>query len=314
MGKTLLILLAGFAVSFGILAQNKNRLYMDSVDRMVNQVTDYSAKNASTSGVQKALNQLYLDPSWRGSYANLAIAGGKANITVVNDSADGEPKAHQVKILSSSANALTQVVVFDSEFHEFAVWAKDTVIDVTTQDSVGVDDPDLLMQKAPFMPKIDKDGLFGAALSQDYLVSEDSDSELDLFDFGNGHFHPDDGFPNNNFYNDTTMTPKVPNVIYVQGDLHIRDDRTVYGIYVVEGDVLLNEDAHIKGVLYLPNASSRVYNRENESSQVTGGIVTWGEVDGDGYPIVVRHKPEFLRALVSGYADNNPPIRVLTWK
>jgi hypothetical protein len=155
MGRTLLILMAGFAISFGILAQSKNRRYIDSVDRMVKQVSEYSAKNASSSGVHKALNQLYLDSSWRGNYNNLAIAGGTANITVVDDSAGGAPKAHQVKILSASGSALTEVVVFDSEFQDFAVWAKDTVIDVTTQDSLGINDGDLLIQNAPFMPKID---------------------------------------------------------------------------------------------------------------------------------------------------------------
>jgi hypothetical protein len=103
-------------------------------------------------------------------------------------------------------------------------------------------------------------------------------------------------------------------VIHVNGDLHIRDDRTVYGIYVVEGNVLLNENAKVRGVLYLPNASSRVYNRENHNSSVVGGIVTWGEVDGEGAQILVRHKPEFLRKLVSNYAPDNPPIRVLSWQ
>jgi hypothetical protein len=303
MGKTLLILLAGFAISFGILAQSKNRRYLDAVDRMVNQVADYTAKNASTSGVHKALNQLYLDPSWRGSYENLTIAGGTTNIIVVDDSAGAAPKAHQVKILSNSANVLTQVIVFDTEFHEFAVWAKDTVIDVTTQDSLGTDDPDLLMQNAPFMPKIDKDSLYSTASAQNQLKNED------FF----GHYHPDSGFPNGSFYHDSTAVSLVPNVIYVNGDLHVREG-TVYGIFMVKGDVLLNKNTQIKGVLYLPNASSKVYNRANGSSQVTGGIVTWGEIDGDGYPIIVRYTPKFLRALVSDYARNNPPIRVLTWK
>jgi hypothetical protein len=106
----------------------------------------------------------------------------------------------------------------------------------------------------------------------------------------------------------------VANVIHVQGDLHIRDGRTIYGIYVVDGDVMLNENAKVRGVLYLPNPSSKVYNRENATSQVTGGIVTWGMVDGDGYKIIVKHKPEYLNALVSKYAPDNPPLRVLTWK
>jgi hypothetical protein len=305
MGRTLLILLTGFAASFGVLAMSKNQRFADSLDRMIGQVDEYSEKNASTSGVHKALNQLYLNPAWRGSYNDLAIAGGTVDITVVDDSVGGAPKAHQVKILSSSANTLTQVVVFDSEFQEFAVWAKDTVINVTTQDSLGINDSDLLIQNAPFMPKIDKDGLFNKAMEQSHLYDHG----------GENHFHPLDGFPNSDgFYYDSTAAPKVPNVIHVDGDLHVRADRTVYGIFIVEGDVLLSTNAKVSGVLYLPNSTSRIYNRDNASSQVTGGIVTWGEVDGDGYPIVVRHRPEFLRALVPEFSPNNPPIRVLTWK
>lgn len=304
MGKTLLILLAGFAISFGILAQSKNQRYLDSLDRMVNQVAEYSAKNASTSGVHKALNQLYLDPSWRGIYDNLSIAGGTANITVVDDSAGAAPKAHQVKILSASGSTLTEVVVFDSEFHEFAVWAKDTVINVITRDSSNVENADLLVQKAPFMPKIDYDGLFSEALNQSHLYNSD----------GEGHYHPDNGFPNGSFYHDSTAISQTPNVIHVGGDIHVRDGRTVYGIFVVEGDVLLDEDSRIRGVLYLPNASSRIYNNDNDDSRVTGGIVTWGSVDGENDYIIVRHRPEYLRALVKSFAPNNPPIRVLTWK
>jgi hypothetical protein len=312
MGRTLLILLTGFAASFGVLAMSKNQRFADSLDRMVKQVADYSAKNASTSGVQKALNQLYLNPAWRGSYNNLAIAGGTANITVVNDSADGDAIAHQIKILSSSANTLTQVIVFDSEFQEFAVWAKDSVnlLTTTTQDSNGVGDSDLLMQNAPFMPKIDKDALLYKAVEQGNVYDNG----------GEPHFHPLNGFPyTGGFYVDSTAVPKVANVIHVEDDLHVKDDRTVYGIFIVEGDVLLSSNAHIKGVIYLPNASSRVYNHSSmvalESGQVTGGIVTWGEIDfGAGRQLIVRHKPEFLRTLVSNYADNNPPIRVLTWK
>jgi hypothetical protein len=74
------------------------------------------------------------------------------------------------------------------------------------------------------------------------------------------HFHPDDGFPGTGgFYYDSTAVPKTPNLIYVDGDLHVRDDLTVYGVFIVEGDVLLNSNARINGVLYLPNVSSRIY-------------------------------------------------------
>jgi hypothetical protein len=305
MGRTLLILLTGFAVSFGILAQSKNQRLGESVDRMVSQVADYSAQNAASSGVYMALNQLYLNPAWRDGYNNLVIGGNTLSVTVKDDSLGATPLAHRVKISASAgASGLVQVSVFDSKFQEFAVWAKDTVISVTTQDSTGVAAPGLLIKKAPFMPKIDKTALVSDATAQGHVYGHDEES----------HFHPGNGFPNGTFYHDSTAISQNANVIYVKGNLHIRDGRTVYGIYVVEGDVLLNTNAKIRGVLYLPNSSSRVYNRENGSSQVTGSIVTWGRVDGKAYQIIVKHRPQYLRELVSNYAPDNPPIRVLTWK
>jgi hypothetical protein len=313
MGRILLILLVGFAASFAILARGKEQRFVDSVDIMVDQLTSSTAKNAAASGAYMALNQLYQNPAWRTGYSNLVIGGNALDVMVTNDSVGATPQPFQVKISASAGNAdnsnLTEVVVFDRGFQNFAVWAKDTVISATTYDSLGVNKPELLMKDAPFMPKIDKTGLVSKASDQGYVFGNDTD-----IDYGSGHFHPSTGFPNNSFYHDSTALSQTPNVIYVNGDLHIRDARTVYGIYVVEGDVLLNENATVRGVLYLPNSSSRVYNRENHNSSVVGGIVTWGEVDGEGAQILVRHKPEFLRKLVSNYAPDNPPIRVLSWK
>jgi hypothetical protein len=308
MGRTLLILVVGFAASFAILVRGKELRFVDSVERMVDQYTSSTAKNASASGAYMALNRLYLTPSWRAGYSNLILNGDTLTVTVKNDSLGMTPLSHRVKIISSAENTdatnLTQVSVFDAPFNDFAVWAKDTVISVTTYDSLGANKPELLIKNAPFMPKIDKPGLVSDASAQSHIYNEDDES----------HFHPDHGFPNGSFYYDSTAISQTPNVIHVNGDLHIRDDRTVYGIYVVEGDVLLNTDAQVTGILYLPNASSRVYNRENGNSSVVGGIVTWGEVDGAGPQILVKHKPEFLRKLVSNYAPDNPPIRVLSWK
>lgn len=304
MGKTLLLLLAGFAASFVILARGKDQRFADSVDRMVKQFSGATAKNATTSGAYMALNRLFLTPSWRGGYSNLVLGGEVLNVAVKNDSNGMTPKPHQVKILANAGNNLTEVVVFDSQFHKFAVWAKDTVISVVTRDSTGVANPDLLIQNAPFMPKIDKNTMVGDAAAQSHVYGEDDES----------HFHPADGFPNGSFYYDSTAISQVPNVIHVAGDLHIRDNRIVYGIYVVDGDVLLNYHANIRGMIYLPNSTSRVYNKENGGSYVLGGIVTWGQVDGNGYTINVKHYPKYLRDLVSNYAPDNPPLRVVSWK
>ena len=307
MGRILLILLVGFAASFAILARGKEQRFVDSVEKMVDQFTSSTAKNAAASGAYMALNQLYQNPAWRAGYSNLVIGGNALNVTVKNDSIGMTPNPFQVKISASAGNAdndnLTQVVVFDRGFQEFAVWAKDTVISVTTRDSLGIDAPQLRMLDAPFMPKIDKAVMVGDAAGQGHVYSEDSES----------HFHPSHGFPNGSFYHDSTASSQVANIIHVVGDLHLRDNRIVYGIFIVEGDVLIDENVQIKGVLYLPNAASRVYNRQ-DNSQILGGIVTWGMVDGNGYQIIVQHKPRYLYELVSNYAAANPPLRVLSWK
>lgn len=308
MGRTLLILLVGFAASFGVLATSNNRRLIDSVDRMVDQFSNYKTKNAATSGAYLALNQLFQNKAWRAGYNNLVINGDTLNVTVTDNSTDASLGLYRVKINSvgrnDAANNTSQVLLFDRKFQEFAVWAKDTVVNVTTQDSIPTNNPNMLIKNAPFMPKIDRDGLFSEAMTQGHLENEDM----------NNHYHPDDGFPNGNFYYDSTSTSTTANVIHVNGNLHIRDNRTVYGIYIVEGDVLLGASAKVRGVLYLPNTTSRVYNRTNSNSQVLGGIVTWGEIDGESAQIFVRHKPEFMRELALNFAPNNPPIRVLTWK
>jgi hypothetical protein len=307
MGRTLLILLAGFAASFGVLAMSKNQRLVSSVGQMVEQLGDYEAKNTASSGAYLALNQLYQNPAWRGTN-NFVIGANMLAVTVKNDSLGGAPLPHRVRIVANAGNAeasgLTQVVIFDRGFQEFAIWAKDTVINAITYDSLGVANSDLLVKNAPFMPKINKDSLFAVASVQGHLENEDM----------NGHYHPDNGFPNGSFYYDSTAVSQTANVIHVGGNLHIRDDRTVYGIFIVEGHVLLDVNTKLQGVIYLPNPSSRVYNNDPANSQVVGGIVTWGEVDGNGYQIIVRHHPQYMRALASKYAPNNPPLRVLTWK
>lgn len=304
MGRTLLILLSGFAMSFGVLSLSKNQRLVDSTSRVVDSFTRYSSKNAATSGAYMALNRLYLDSSWRDGYSNLMLAGNEVNVQIEDASDDASIGDYRVRIRATGANgdtaSTTEVVAFDRRFDNFAVWSKDTVISTVTKDSLGNVNSNLTMQKAPFMPKINKTGLMNAAAAQFHVYNEDEES----------HFHPGDTFPNGSFY----YLFNVPNVIRVVGDLHVRDARTIHGIYIVEGDVLLNENATVNGVLYLPNATSRIYNREAAASQVTGGIVTWGEVDGVGYPINVQHKPEYWRAFIKNYAPDNAPIRVISWK
>ncbi|MDZ7365463.1 MAG: hypothetical protein ONB43_06270 [candidate division KSB1 bacterium] len=299
----MLILLTGFAASFGVLAVSKNRRLIESVDRMTGQFSAYKVKNAATSGAYMALNKLYLNKTWRTGYSNLVIAGDTLNVTVTDNSADPSLGLYRVKVTASgrngAANTQTQVVVFDRGAHEFAVWAKDTVINITTRDSLGMVNPALRMQKAPFMPKIDRQSLIDQADAQDHVRS-------------GSKFKPEDGYPNGSFYYSGT----TPNVTHVLGNLEVKSDRTIYGIFVVEGHVELAGDSRINGILYLPNTSSTIRHGGNDSDEsvVKGAVLTWGSMNGSGGSIVVRHFPQFIQKFVVNYAPENPPIRVLSWK
>jgi len=303
MGKTLLILMAGFAASFGLLAVGKNRRLVESVDRMAGQFSTYKVKNAATSGAYMALNKLYLSKTWRTGYSNLILAGDTLSVTVIDNSTDPSLGLYRVKVTASGRNGATsnqtQVVVFDRGSHEFAVWAKDTVINITTKDSLGMVDPSLRMQKAPFMPKIDRQNLIDEADDQDHVEPDST-------------FKPDDDYPNGSFY----YSGSTPNVTHVLGNLKVKSERTVYGIFVVEGNVLLAGESTVQGILYLPNTSSTITHTGGNTAEslVKGGVLTWGMMDGTGGNIAVRHFPQFIQKFIVNYAPDNPPIRVLSWK
>ena len=306
MGKNLLILLVGFAASFGLLAMGKNQRMLESVERMVDQFAGTKAKNAASSGAYMALNRLYLNPAWRAGYNNLVLNGDILNVTVKNDSIGMTPNPHRVKISASTGANSTQVVVFDAPFHNFAVWAKDTVISITAEDSLGAANPNLIIQNAPFMPKIDYAGLVDEADDQDNV-------ETDAI------FQPTDKYPDPNndgiedFYAPDGTTP---NVTHVTGNLRVKTGRTVYGIFIIEGNAEIERGATVEGILYFPNTSSTLgyHASTGVGSLIKGGVVTWGEIDGTSGDIVIQHFPTYLRKLVNGYAPDNPPIRVVSWK
>lgn len=302
MGRTLTILLFGFAVSFGILAYSRERRMLESVDRVVNHVEDYSTKNTAVSGAYMVLNRLYQNPTWRTGYSSVFLGTDSLAVTVEDNSDDVAIAPNYIRITSSSYNAgsadTTQVMVFDGAFQDFALWAKGSATDVSTNDSLNNADPGLLMAPATSMPEINKTDLADEAAAQGNVHS------------GLGHFHPSDNYPNSNFY----YVGVTPNVTHVYGDLHLLDNVTLYGIFIVEGNVIFDENTDVRGILYLPNSSSMIYNDQGDNSDVLGGIVTWGTVDGNGDLIRVQHWPTYMRSFMSNYAPSNLPMRVIAWK
>jgi len=304
MGRTLLILLAGFATSFGILAYSKDRRMLESVDRMIYRVEEYSAKNTATSGAYMALNKLYVSNSWRTGYSSMYLGSDSLSVLVDDNSTDLSIKPNYIRVLSMSYNDgsadTTKVMLFDGGFGEFAVWAKDSVINVITTDSaLGLPTPSLKMAPAPYMPEINKTDLENAALGQSHVESGVS-------------FHPNDSYPNGNFYE----SGSVPNVTHVLGDLYVHGGRTIYGIFIVEGNVYMDPDGSLFGVVYMPNANTSIDHLGGgvDLGRIRGGVITWGTMDGGTNIIRVRHWPTYLNSFISNYASDNQPLRVVAWE
>lgn len=294
MGRTLLIVLLGFATSFGILAQSKNRRMVESVDRMVERYASYTVKNASNSGAYLALNKLYLDQSWDGFDDVLSI--GEDSLAVSATSAGDYINVTSVAYHSESTDTV-RVTLYNGKFSDFAVWTKDsTVTNVTIKDSLNNTNNALLKKNAPFMPNIDYDAMAAAATTQSHYYAGDLSAA--------------DDYPNNSFYYAST----TPNVTVVKGNLEVALNAEVFGIFVVDGDVVLHSDSFVRGVIYLPNAGSTVTNvGVFDDATVRGAVVLRGEMDGGLRGITVRHWPDYVRPFVNYYVPNNPPIHVLAW-
>jgi len=124
-------------------------------------------------------------------------------------------------------------------------------------------------------------------------------------------FTPSHGYPNFNFY---FNFPTTPNVTWVQNDLRVLGGRTVYGIFVVDGNIRLNGTARVDGVLYMRNDFDVVGTGGGgpPGSIVTGGIVANGAVNGTGNHITVRYHSEYM----GKFGEHEQPVvgQVFSWR
>lgn len=306
MGKFLIILMIGLSVTSSLVVYSRNARVVDSARLVAQHFSKTSARNAANSGIYMALNRLYQDGTWRTGYNNLALNLDSLQVTVADISSDSTIPPYQIRITASALNPESEVsaqaMAFNGDFHGFAVWARDSVSYVTTQDSSGGANSSLQMEYAPFMPKVDYNALVTAANNQGHSPPADSVQ----------HWHPTDAYPNGDFF----YQPLVPNVTHVQGDMHVRSNHTVYGIYIVEGKTLLDKNAKVEGILYAPNTGEVIsHQSKSNSSTVKGGILTWDAVIGrSSAPLIVQYWPAYWQAFVENYAPDNPTLRVLSWR
>ena len=184
---------------------------------------------------------------------------------------------------------------------DYAIFTEGDVFDVSAKDSTGTLDPDRAVTNADSIPTMD----------QNALDSLSTDQGHDQFD---DPFTPEDEYPDSSFYRPDGVTPCVT---HVMNDLVVQGGRTVYGIFVVEGNVILHGSSRIQGVIYLPNPTSTIINGGGSPSEstITGGIVSHGDITGFGNHISVTHNPGFMREFCEFQIGPDPlTMPVIRWQ
>ena len=181
---------------------------------------------------------------------------------------------------------------------DFAIFSTGDIDNVNALDENGDPDPTLMVENAPTMPEIDDETLLAMAAAQGNVKTAET-------------FEPAHGYPNFNFY----RTGTTPNVTHCTGNMRVRGGRTVYGIFVVEGDITLDGSARVVGVLYMINPGHFVIHGGGSPSEssITGGVVANGDIDGTGNHITVYYNPEYM-GIFETFETGQQAVRVISWE
>jgi len=255
---------------------------------------EYAANGAAYYG----LRQLALD-SLRES-VTLTVGNGTAVLDTSSVSGTSQILLNVLASVGEFDRRIRIRLTPGSGLVDKAIYTTGDVFNVSGKDSLGNDDPDLVVTNASSIPTIDEATLAAMSTAQGY-------DQFDLL------FTPVDGYPNGSFYQPDGVTP---NVTHVMNDFKVEGGRTIYGIFVVEGDVVLNGSARIEGVIYLPNTTSTIITGGGNptESTITGGLVSHGDIQGFGNHISVQHWPEFMRVFCNYQTGSDPATTVVSWE
>lgn len=267
----LVIILCALSLAASILIQSEGFVIGNNIDT---RQADYALQGVASFAMEKiriaGLDELnpfsvggidvYMDTSQTTDY--------NANV-LLTVSAQGENFDNTIYVY---------LKMVDGPLSDYAIYVSGYVSNVRVQD----DDDDTLMVQEAMIPAISTNALYDTATAQGRVIS--------------GPFMPADDYPNKDFWEN----PTTPCVTYVEGDLDVVSPNTIYGIYVVEGDVFIDNGATVEGVIYMANEGSEV--SMGYSAKSNGGFVGYCNIIGSsifGLMSKVRYRPEYMAAFDS---------------
>lgn len=129
-----------------------------------------------------------------------------------------------------------------------------------------------------------------------------------------GHYNPSvvDNYPNGSYYYDTP-TDTMPNITYISGSLSPCNNKTIYGIYWVQGDVDLGGNWQVNGIIICEGNVKMNGGGSVVSPNMNGGIIQYGsgnELWAAGNPSIIQINDAFFNAL----NNSIPTITVQSWQ
>lgn len=199
--------------------------------------------------------------------------------------------------------AVTRTIVIittsRAPLEDLALYATGNVTRVDVLDEFGTPDSTLMEENQGELPEIYDQNLIDMATAQGQVQAD-------------AVFYPTDGYPNGDFY----YSDPTANVTHVLGDLWVQGGRTIYGIFLVEGNITMEGSSAVKGVLYTKNPSSNVSygGGDPNDSSVTGGIIAYGDVTGAGNHISIMYNPVYMQSFVTfGNVTAEGGLQVKSW-
>jgi len=273
-----------------------NLLMKTEIRMSVNFVQRLQAQYLAEAGIEYGISLIFQGQG--GPYTETVSAGDNRGYFSLSIEQDSVLTLTSTGEMERAEKGLEVKMIYQPPIGDFAVYSTDDVVNVTALDEAGDPDPSLMVSNWPFFPDMDDSTLIAQATAQGHVKT---DSE----------FIPSHGYPNFNFYYSGT----TPNVTWVQGDLRVNGGTTIYGIFVVDGSIVLHGSSRVEGVLYMRNSANIVISGGGNPTQssVTGGIVANGDVDGAGNHITVQYKAEYMKKFEE-HEQSLTVSRVSSWR
>ena len=302
MGQAALIFVLGVSIVMGRMLVSSNEQIISLSQKITARYEKIIARYIAISGANIALSNLSDNPQWRTNIASTSFNGGTFAVTVTD--LDSVVELSITGTYLDLIRTIEIITTARAPLEDLAIYTTGTVTNVVVLDEFSNPDPTLLVENQSSLPDIDNQELIDLATFQDQVEDDDE-------------FSPDDGYPNGPpgsfYYSDPTA-----NVTHVLGDLRVKKDRTVYGIFLVEGNIVLEGSARVEGVLYLKNSGQIIIlsgSGRNRKSYVTGGIVANGDIDGSGNQIEVTYNSVYMSNFsATTNVTGQGGVEVISWK